>query len=263
MTEPVEWANYDQSSLPNLLRHDTWNRYCGLPLLSGIDPRKSEVFEPLVYYNVPYDEVYEFERQNSGVRDNGYWKIQLLADPPNSAKRTWYENVDSYEAAVHDWHMTRDLWPELASEDSLDAILKKHFLAKSVLDELIDLFNSNPVHDSEYTARPAYFINWAKAKHLDIPWLAWARSRNLIDEEQARADESVGLDKRERDTLDALVGALLHSLEIDPGKHGVIKQIEGITEDYGAPIRKTAIGNILKNPSCYRVCPRSKKPLKN
>jgi hypothetical protein len=66
-----------------------------LSLLCGIDPRESELFDAAYYYKVPNDEIGLFAAETrTDIESLEYWKIQLLADPPHTAKRTWYANAD-------------------------------------------------------------------------------------------------------------------------------------------------------------------------
>lgn len=246
MNEPTEWQNYDQSSLPNLLQHDTWGRHCGLSLLCGIDPKKSEAFNPLQYYKISYDEIDMFAHETgTDISDTQYWTIQLLADPPNSARRTWYQNVDDYEKAINDWDMIRDQFPEMADEKSLDALLTDRYVAKRALDATKDIFSSNPDHDSTFVAHPNYFIDWAKAKNVDIPWLKWAETRKLISTPSERTTNSPN--KCQTRVLRAFVwflGALLASKNIDPNSANM-KELIGLTEDFGAPLTRNTISAIL------------------
>jgi len=183
--EPAEWQNYDQSSLPKLLRHDTWSRQCGLSLLCGIDPKKSELFSSAAYYNLRYDELGMFAAETGAdIEDASYWKIQLLADRPNTARRTWYANVDEFESACHDWDTTRDQFPFPSGTENdkpYNELIKNRMAAARALDDTTDIFKSNPDHDSTFAAHPNYFIQWAKNKNLDIPWLEWALKRGLVD----------------------------------------------------------------------------------
>jgi hypothetical protein len=120
MNEPVEWQNYDQSSLPNLLRHDTWSWFYGLSIICGIDPSKSELFKPLDYYNIPYDEEMLFVYETGvDINELCYWKIQLLGDSPRSSRRTWYEDIHEYQAAIYDWDKFRDEYSDFPSPDGL------------------------------------------------------------------------------------------------------------------------------------------------
>lgn len=119
--------------------------------------------------------------------------------------------------------------------------------AQELLKDLWATYFSNADHVESPTQSPQYFIKWAKLKCIEISWLDWAKTRGYVDGSmQTTSSDQVDLDKRERDTLDTLVGALLNALKINPSGHGVIKKIVGITEDYDAPIRKTAISKILK-----------------
>ena len=254
MNEPTEWLNYDQSSLPKLLRHDTWGRHYGLSLLCGIDPKKSEAFNPLQYYKIPYDEIGTFaDETGTDISDTQYWTIQLLADPPNSARRTWYENFDDYEAAIYDWDSTRKEFPEMANEKSLDELLKDRHVAQRVLDDTNDIFSSNPDHDSTFVAHPNYFIDWAKAKNIDIRWLEWAETRKWIS---TPSEQTTNLpkkpDKRAKDSRLAFIGALLASKNIDPNSANM-KELIGLTEDFGAPLSRNTISAILNAISSAAV----------
>ena len=241
--EPGSWRYYDDSSLPTFLRHDTWDALTAIALLCEIDPKHSDLFDPRIYYNTDLVEEIMYDDTQP------YWKIKLLSDyKKEHIPKCWYASVDDFQDASGNWDKNWEQWPDNPDPYiSLDNKIAPQFAAQRHYVEVREIFFSSPDHKDNPTRDPKYFVHWALSKGLEIKWLQWAEVRGYIDDSnQAATADSPDLDKRERDTLDALVGGLLHALKIDPSEHGVIKKIEGLTEDYGAPIRKTAISKILK-----------------
>ena len=150
--------------------------------------------------------------------------------------------------ACLEWEKIRSDFPgSKEANKPLDELLAPYRTAEATLAALTDIFFSNPNHDKTFASSPDYYITSANGKNLTIPWIKWAEARGYL-EPPGQTDKygPAELDKRERDTLDTLVGALLFALKLDPTSHGVVKQVVGFTEGYGAPIQKTTVGKILK-----------------
>ena len=107
------------------------------------------------------------------------------------------------------------------------------------------------------SATPVEYVTWAESRGFEVPWLQWAIDQGLLPDIYAESEaDSSDKDQisaapppmmtREKNTLLTLVAALLHELDIDPNKRGITKKVEGITEDFGAPIGSQTIKKVLK-----------------
>ena len=175
-SEPKTWRYYDKSSLPTLLRHDTWDPVTAIALLCEIDPRNSELFKPEVYYKTSLVEPMMYDEAHP------YWKIKLLsADKEANIPRCWYASVDDIQGAEADWEKKWREWPEITDPyTSFDEITAPQFAAERRFVEVGEIFDSSPDHRDDPTRSPKYFIDWALSKDIEIKWLEWAQARGYL-----------------------------------------------------------------------------------
>lgn len=281
--ELPEWNNFDNSPLPVLLRYDRLRPQDGIALICNIDTERSELFSAWSYFGFTAQQRQQIEGAGGPYRDPvqswmekdypEYWRIRRLSDDPSNCPRCWYESLARIVDECDRWRegLLNILGapPGFGEYPSIDhqyasfepKDIELQIAAQRMLKEAWNIYFSSPDHgiapyseiidENEFeqmlSRSPSYFINWAESKGIEISWLDWAKARGYIDgQAQTETSDLAALDKRERDTLDTLIGALLNALEIDPSGYAVVKRIEGLALKYGAPIRKTTLTNILK-----------------
>lgn len=77
--------------------------------------------------------------------------------------------------------------------------------------QLWDIWMSGiPIREEAYAYSPAYYVNWAKAKKIEIPWLAWAEgSGYMVPAEKASIapanERDIKMDATKITTVQAVV----------------------------------------------------------
>ena len=198
----VAWKAYDQSVLKRYLRHDTWHANVAIPLLCDIDPKNSDElnFADIVdFVNIrPEDRpdypcyeritilsenlIYNLEPHTLPLRHEIGIALQTISDVRNTKSDSVY--VDTPD----------NIGPRLITRSK----------AHKLLTELYEIFFSNPDHISDprqdeldaasgnivnirmrQQRTPAYYLNWAKSKGVEVKWLEWANARSLLPKEQS------------------------------------------------------------------------------
>jgi len=230
---------YSISKLSDWLKHDTWAVHEALCLVCNIEPSDSEILWPPGFEEIDFDTPQA--QRISLLNDEPIFSLAPDSDPDADAITKSIAFVD--DRVEHLWTVT--------TKYGLFEIIWRMYNRQKASEQLGTcwrLFYSDPAHADLLPQEPSFFLDWSSRKRIEIKWLDWAKARGHLDGLAVTANsDEVDLDKRERDTLHAMIGALLHKLGIDPGQHGVIKRIVGITEDYDAPIGKTKISEVLRN----------------
>jgi len=188
----VTWKAYDASALTHLLRHDSWHVDIGLPLLCGIDPENSSQYSRVALKSI-VDHVNIFPDDIETDRPI-YQSIALLAEDfrYNLVPKQRPDTFEIKEAL----QSLRNRGLELDPSDSriktdIASRLESRSAAHRALNECWQIFSSNPDHVMHPIRGPQYFINWAKSKCIDVPWLDWAIENGylpLSEENGSRAD---------------------------------------------------------------------------
>jgi len=212
MNEPIEWQHYDQSSLPALLRHDTWDPMKAISLFCEIDPKYSELFKPEIYYNTSLVE----PRMHDEAQP--FWMIKLLsADRKAIIPRCWYSGGDDFAEASADREQTWKQWADRSDPYvSLSEVLAPHFAAERRFVEVRELFDSSPDHIDDPIRTPKYFIEWAKSKGIEIKWLDWSEDRGLISTSEDTSTDDI--DSRREANLLRIVAALVTEFGLRTGE---------------------------------------------
>jgi hypothetical protein len=163
--ETLEWKNFDDSPLPKLLRYDYWSPNVAIPLICNIDTARSEEFDQ----HGSEDQVdYVDILPGTEVEWPTYKSIRLLSEDRNCFLDDERRNETTKKV--------KDLW-EIYFSNPDHGIINVHVWSE---DELL----------AQLDRPPKYFIEWAKSKSVQIPWLMWARDRGFVVDKPMRESSS-------------------------------------------------------------------------
>ncbi|WP_405222206.1 hypothetical protein [Lentisalinibacter sediminis] len=227
---PDDW--FRASSLPDLLRHDTWTPHTALSLICDIDPIRSVLAPP----NATLVDYGHIVVDNSGSGPPMYEWISLLSDDPANIFRPDNEGEDLEEAQNSRKHELEKLgrWDE--DDYELFTLLDKleaRYRAQENLCRAWAIYLSKPEHSDLAPREPSYYIDWAHKKRYGIPWEAWAKKRGLLNlspDSQDSNNPNAPVSPRAKATYERIIGGLLEMLtgEINGKPNSVFRNQEAI-----------------------------------
>ena len=182
----LAWDQYSNSDLSHWLRYDTWSVRLGLCLICDIDPDQSNDmdFDSLV----DMTNIRPKDRPAHPIFDS----VVLLSEnsiynlPPDSSP----DDSDVFHALqridVQNNHPDGGLnLPDIVLESTdILARMKRRHDACAKLGQCWAIFASNPAHFKQESFAPSFFINWARQKEVEVPWLDWSRNNGYLDKKK-------------------------------------------------------------------------------
>ena len=93
---------------------------------------------------------------------------------------------------------------------------------------------------------PAYYIEWAQSKQIDVPWLRYVVEQGFYTPKSKEVDSSP-ISNKERDTLLVIIAALAKDAGLDLSRTSKAADlVASMTQEMGAPISSSAIESKLK-----------------